>query len=142
MFIGKFYHHLEEKGRLSLPKKFRELEENWIITRGLDGCLFLIVEDNFAESLRKIGQRSFTKKANRDLIRLMTNEAQELSVDKNGRVNLPDYLIKFANLEKEVVVVGSLDHLEIWDQNKYHHYVDQLENQAEEIAEKAHVTEE
>lgn len=135
MLIGKYYHHLEGKGRLSLPAKFREVSKAWIITRGLDGCLFLLQESNFKQELDRIAQSSLTKKANRDLLRLMTNEAQELEVDDNGRVNLPNYLIDFANLKKEVVVVGSLNHLEIWDQEKYHQYIDQIEDQAEEIAE-------
>ena len=135
MLIGKYYHHLEDKGRLSLPAKFREVNKSWIITRGLDGCLFLLQESNFKQELNKIAQSSLTKKANRDLLRLMTNEAKELEVDDNGRVNLPNYLIDFANLKKEVVVVGSLNHIEIWDQEKYHDYIDQIENQAESIAE-------
>jgi len=141
MFIGKFYHHLEAHGRLSLPKKFRDSKNNWIITRGLDGCLFLLKTENFQQELAKISNNSFTKKANRDLIRLMTNEATELIIDANGRVNLPTYLIDFAQLKKEVVIVGSLDHLEIWDQGNYHQYIDQLEGQAEVIAEKTYVTE-
>lgn len=135
MLIGKYYHHLENKGRLSLPAKFREVSQAWIVTRGLDGCLFLLQESNFKQELDKIAQSSLTKKANRDLLRLMTNEASELEVDDNGRVNLPNYLIEFANLKKEVVVVGSLNHLEVWDQEKYHNYIDQIESQAEDIAE-------
>jgi len=135
MLIGKYYHHLEAEGRLSLPAKFREVNKQWIVTRGLDGCLFLLQESNFKKELEKIAQSSFTRKANRDLIRLMTNEAHELDIDENGRVNLPDYLIDFAHLEKNVVVVGSLDHLEIWDQEKYHSYIDQIEGQAESISE-------
>lgn len=135
MLIGKFYHHLESKGRLSLPAKFREVNKEWIVTRGLDGCLFLLQESNFKKELEKIAQGSFTKKANRDLVRLMTNEAMELVADENGRVNLPDYLIKFAKLEKNVVIVGSLNHLEVWDQDSYHQYIDQIEGQAEAIAE-------
>ena len=135
MFIGKYYHRLEDKGRLSLPKKFRDQESNWVITRGLDGCLFLLRTENFEKEIQKISNSSFTKKANRDLVRLMTNEAQELTTDQNGRVNLPNYLIDFASLKKDLVVVGSLDHIEIWDQDKYHHYIDQIEDKAEEIAE-------
>jgi MraZ protein len=65
----------------------------------------------------------------------MTNEAKELEVDDNGRVNLPNYLIDFANLKKNIVVVGSLNHIEVWDQDHYHDYIDQIENQAESIAE-------
>ncbi|MFZ5437795.1 MAG: division/cell wall cluster transcriptional repressor MraZ [Patescibacteria group bacterium] len=137
MFIGTYYHTLEEQGRVSLPKTFRSISENWIVTRGLDGGLFIFTADSFQEKLTKIAENHvFTKKAHRDFVRLMTNEAQAIEVDNNGRVNLPDYLIKFAHLNKDLVIVGSLDYLEVWDRDLYHQYVDQLETNAEEIAEK------
>lgn len=135
MFIGKYYHSLEENNRLSLPKKFRNVETDWIVTRGLDGGLFLLRAENFEQELQKISQRTFTKKAHRDFIRLMTNEAQEVSADKNGRVSLPEYLVDFAQLKKEVVIVGSYDQIEIWDRDNYHQYLTQLEENAAEIAE-------
>ena len=137
MFIGTYYHTLEEQGRVSLPKAFRSTADSWIVTRGLDGGLFVFTADNFQEKLNKISENHvFTKKAHRDFVRLMTNEAQAIEVDNNGRVNLPDYLIKFAHLNKDLVVVGSLDYIEVWDRDLYHQYVDQLETNAEEIAEK------
>ena len=135
MFIGKYYHALEENNRLSLPKKFREIETAWIVTRGLDGGLFLFRAANFNQELNKLSQRTFTKKAHRDFIRLMTNEAQEVTADNNGRVSLPEYLIKFAQLKKELVIVGSYERIEIWDRDIYHQYLAQIEAQAEEIAE-------
>lgn len=140
MLIGKFYHNLEGNGRISLPKKFRQISKSWVITRGLDGCLFLLKKENFQNELNKIDEVGFSKKANRDLVRLMTNEATELVADANGRINLPAYLIDYAQLKKSVVIVGSLNRLEIWDQDRYHHYLDQLESQAETIAEQAYVT--
>jgi MraZ protein len=90
MFIGKYYHNLEGNGRISLPKKFRDTNQSWIITRGLDGCLFLLKKENFQNELDKINQVGLTKKANRDLVRLMTNEASELIVDRTGRIKLPN----------------------------------------------------
>jgi MraZ protein len=141
MLIGKYYHNLESKGRISLPKKFRSSSKSWIVTRGLDGCLFLLKKENFQSELSKINQAGFSKKANRDLVRLMTNEASEIIPDDNGRVKLPNYLIEFAQLKKSVVIVGSLNRLEIWDQENYHLYLDQLEKKAESIAEKAYVIE-
>jgi MraZ protein len=141
MLIGKFYHNLEGNGRISLPKKFRQTSKSWVITRGLDGCLFLLKKENFQNELNKIDEVGFSKKANRDLVRLMTNEATELVADANGRINLPAYLIDYAQLKKSVVIVGSLNRLEIWDQDRYHHYLDQLESKAETIAEQAYVTE-
>lgn len=135
MFIGRYYHRLEDKGRVSLPKKFREIEKDWIVTRGLDGGLFVFKKSDFVEKIEEISQRTFTKKKNRDFVRLMVNEAQEVSADNNGRVSLPDYLITTAGLKKDLVVVGSYSYLEIWDVDKYHQYLDKLEGQAEEIAE-------
>ncbi len=139
MFIGKYYHHLEKNQRISLPKKFREYARSWVVTRGLDGCLFLFKPETFQTNIESIANRSLTKKANRDLVRLMTNEATELTSDANGRVHLPEYLIEFAQLTKDVVIVGSLNRIEIWDQDRYHQYVAQLETQAEAIAESVDV---
>lgn len=136
MFIGRYYHTLEENNRVSLPKKFRNIETNWIVTRGLDGGLFLFRAANFKEELEKLSQRTFTKKAHRDFIRLMTNDAKEIIADKNGRVSLPEYLIKFAQLKKQLVVIGSYSRIEIWNQNRYHQYLEKIESQAEKLAER------
>lgn len=135
MFIGRYYHKLEEKGRISLPKDLRSNNQSWIVTRGLDGGLFLFLAENFVAELEKLALKTFTKKKDRDFIRYMTNDAYQLEVDKNGRVLLPDYLKNFAHIQKEVVIVGSFNKIEIWDRDKYHQYLDQLEDQAEEIAE-------
>jgi len=135
MFIGKYYHSLEEKGRISLPKKFRQENNSWIITRGLDGCLFLFKQEDFQKQVSKLKSRTFTKKGNRDFIRLMTNEAEAIEPDKNGRVQLPEYLINFANLKKSIVIVGSLTQIEIWDRDIYHDYMNIIEQKAEEITE-------
>ncbi|MBU0576749.1 division/cell wall cluster transcriptional repressor MraZ [Patescibacteria group bacterium] len=135
MFIGRYYHTLEENRRLSLPKNFRKIETNWIITRGLDGGLFLFRAVNFKEELKKLSQRTFTKKAHRDFIRLMANDAKELLADDNGRVSLPEYLTEFAKLKKQVVIVGSYSKVEIWDRDQYHHYLEKIQAQAEKIAE-------
>lgn len=142
MFIGSYYHHLEEQGRLSLPKKFREQVSAWVITRGLDGGLFLLPANDFEAEIEKIAQLSFHKKNNRDLLRLLSNEASELEADENGRVYLPKYLIDFAQLRKEVVVLGSGRYLEIWNRDRYHQYIDGVEAQASEISEAVEVEEE
>ena len=135
MFIGKYYHNLEEKGRISLPKEFRQESDSWVVTRGLDGGLFFFKEEDFQEELKNLLSRTFTKKKHRDFVRLMTNEAKIVTPDKNGRVQLPEYLISFAQLQKAVVLVGSLKKIEIWDRDTYHNYIDSIESQAEEISE-------
>lgn len=134
MFIGKYYHKLEPNGRVMIPRNFRT-EEAWVVTRGLDGSLFLFPAAEFEKEIKNFADRSFTKKINRDFIRLMANEAQAVSVDKQGRVQLPEYLIDFAQFSKDLVFVGSVSRVEIWDQATYHTYLDTIENQAEAIAE-------
>jgi MraZ protein len=135
MFIGRFYHTLEANGRLALPKSFREQASQWVVTRGLDGGLFLFRKEDFAKQIEELAERTFTTKTHRDFVRLMVNNAHELEPDSLGRVLLPEYLINLAQLAKQVVVVGSFSYLEVWDQAKYHAYLDQLEPQAESIAE-------
>jgi MraZ protein len=135
MFIGKYYYTLQAKGRISLPKKFREQGQQWVVTRGLDGCLFIFKAQDFAKEVNKISQRSFTKKANRDLIRIMSNEAERVEADSNGRVQLPKYLISYAQLKKDLVIVGSFNRIEVWSRDHYHRYLEQIEGQAEQIAE-------
>jgi len=136
MYIGRYYHSLEDKGRVSLPKKFRlKTNEVFIVTRGLDGGLFLYPQETWKETVSDLTSKSFTKKKHRDFIRLMTNDAQEVEVDKLGRIRIPDYLREFAKLEKDVVIVGSLKSIEIWDTKTYHDYIAIIEKEAEEIAE-------
>lgn len=134
MFIGKYYHKLEPSGRVMIPKDFRKAE-SFVITRGLDGSLFLFQAEDFELEIQKLSARSFTKKINRDFIRLMTNEAHNLVPDKNGRVQLPVYLTDLAGFSKDIVFVGSMNRIEIWDQQTYHKYLAQIEANAENIAE-------
>jgi len=135
MFIGRYYHTLEAKGRLSLPKTFRDQESHWIITRGLDGGLMGFKQADFETQLRELNERTFTVKHNRDFIRLMSNDAVAAEVDYNGRVQLPEYLIELAHLQKQVVISGSFNWIEIWDMNLYHFYLEKLEPQATAISE-------
>lgn len=134
MFIGKYYHKLEPNGRVMIPKDFRKAE-SFVITRGLDGSLFLFQAEDFELEIQKLSTRSFTKKINRDFIRLMTNEAHSLVPDKNGRVQLPVYLTDLAGFSKDIVFVGSMNRVEIWDQQAYHKYLAHIEADAENIAE-------
>jgi len=135
VFIGKYYYKLQANNRLSLPKDIRKDQKTWVVTRGLDGCLFVFKAETFEQELQQLAARSFTKKAHRDLIRIMSNEAKEVTVDSSGRVHLPEYLTQFAQLQESVVIVGSFNRIEIWDQEKYHQYANQLEQEADSIAE-------
>jgi MraZ protein len=138
MFIGRYYHTLEKNGRVSLPKVFRTQTHNWIITRGLDGGLFLFKPEKFSSQIEELKERTFTKKLYRDFIRLLVNDATELEMDDVGRVLLPEHLIKHAQLHQQIVVVGSYDYLELWDRDKYHQYLDNISPQAEKLIESIH----
>lgn len=135
MFLGRYYHTLEAHGRVSLPKKFRLTTQNWTVTRGLDGGLFVFTSEAFTNQVMSWAHRSFTRKNHRDLVRLFTNTAEDVTTDANGRIQLSEYLVTLAGLTKDIVIVGSSEYLEIWDRDKYHTYLSLLEPQAEALAE-------
>ncbi len=136
MYIGRYYHTIEAKGRVSLPKKFRGTNtETFILTRGFDGGLYVFPSETWANEVGTLTTRTFTKKDHRDVVRLMTNDASEVEVDHLGRILIPEYLRTFAHLEKQVVIVGSYNKIEIWDVERYHQYIENLETRANDIAE-------
>ncbi|MCL2110095.1 division/cell wall cluster transcriptional repressor MraZ [Microgenomates group bacterium] len=135
MFIGSFYHKLEAKGRLSLPKPFRAVSAQWVITAGLDGSLFLFPQAIFTEQMERLKLLSFNKQAHRDYSRLLSNQASVVVPDQLGRILIPDFLVQRANLTRDVVIVGSSDRLEIFDQATYNALLDRLNQDAASIAE-------
>lgn len=135
-FIGRYYHALEQKGRIAIPASFRKsLGSDPILTRGLEGCLFLFPKDKWEKAM--IGTTTpFTKKDVREWTRLMVHNAQPASLDGQGRILIQENLKSFAHLEQECVIAGSVDYIEIWDKATYHTYMDRIESQAESIAER------
>lgn len=136
MLIGKSYHSVDAQRRVTIPKSMRaSLGEDPILTRGLDGGVFLFPQPQWLSLVKNLENQPFTKRQTRDFLRLISNEAYPVSIDSLGRMTLPESLSQLAQLTKDVVVVGSLQYAEIWDRDIYHEYLDQLENKAEEIAE-------
>ncbi len=132
MYIGRYYHRIESKGRVSIPAKFRKsLEQAGVITKGLDTCLAIYDQEQWEKKIAEVENLPQTKKAHRDYIRFLSNDAQELEIDTQGRILITEELKSLAKLEKEVVIVGSMDHIEIWDREKYHEYVKKLETEIE-----------
>jgi MraZ protein len=137
MFIGQFSHHLEEKGRLSVPKKFRsQLAAGAVISQGLDGCLFLYPMETWTLLVDKLSSLPLTKGDARNFTRSMSYGASEAEIDRLGRILIPDYLKKFAGLIGDCVIAGAVDRIEIWNAKKFSEYTAQINSQAEEIAEK------
>lgn len=137
MFIGQYEHNLEEKGRLAIPKKFRgELGEGAILTRGLDGCLFLFPLRSWEEFVAKLVQTPLTKTDARDFSRYLTYGAVEVELDSQGRILIPEYLRGSAGIGKEVVLAGALGRIEIWDKENFRQYQEKIGNESSIIAER------
>jgi len=137
MFIGEYAHNLDDKGRLSIPAKFRrDLSKGAVVTRGLDSCLFLYTKTEWAKLAEKLSALPFSQSNSRAFSRLMLAGAMDVEIDKQGRVVLPEYLRQFAGLKKSVVVAGLYNRAEIWDEGKWSVYKSQTEANSNEIAEK------
>ena len=136
-FIGHYYHALEQKGRIAIPSVFRgKIGNKAIITRGLEECLFVFPINIWKQTVGEVPIHPFGKKIDREWIRLVTHNAQESSFDNQGRILISDHLIKFAKLEKDCVIAGSVNYLEIWDRGIYHTYMESLASKTEEIVER------
>lgn len=134
MFVGTYYHTLEDQNRLSVPKTFRtELTSGSIITRGLDGCLFIFTGESWNKLVDKLQTLPLTSKPARDFLRLLTYHASPLDTDKLGRTHLPQALIDLAGIKKDVVFAGALTRVELWDKAAYHAYVDGLTSSESEL---------
>lgn len=137
MFIGQFNHHLEEKGRLSIPKKFRtQLSEGAVLSQGLDGCLFLYPKVTWQKLVDKLQNLPLTRGDARSFTRLLSYQATELDIDSLGRVLLPEYLKSYAKISSDCVIAGAIDRIEIWDKSAFEKYTAQINARSEELAEK------
>lgn len=135
MFIGEFSHSLDEKGRLIVPSKFREgLGNNFVVTKGLDGCLFAYDNTEWKALEDKLRALPLTNKDARKFQRFMLAGAASVEIDKQGRILLPANLRDHAGLLKDVVLIGVGGRIEIWDKEAYED--SQSFGDMDEIAEK------
>ncbi|MFH0854177.1 MAG: division/cell wall cluster transcriptional repressor MraZ [bacterium] len=136
MFIGEYSHNIDEKGRLAVPVKFRgALKMGAVVTRGIDNCLFLYTEEEWKKLAEKLANLPISQSNTRAFSRLMLAGAMDVSLDKQGRVILPDYLRKYAGMNKKVVIAGLYNRLEIWDESVWEKYKSGTEKASEKIAE-------
>mgnify|MGYP001360986710 FL=1 len=136
MFMGEYKHNVDTKGRMIVPAKFREeLGETFVVTRGLDKCLFAYPMNEWKVIEEKLKQLPLTKKDARAFTRFFFSGAVECEVDKQGRINIPANLRTYAELEKECVVIGVSERVEIWANEKWEDYVEESEESFSEIAE-------
>ncbi len=136
MFIGEYSNKIDDKGRLAIPVKFREeLAGGAIVTRGLDGCLFVYSKNEWQKLAEKLTTLPLTAANARAFSRHLLGGAMDLEIDKQGRVNLPSYLRQSASIKSQVTVIGLMNRLEIWDQAAWQSYQAKTEAASTEIAE-------
>lgn len=136
MFLGEFQHTLDDKGRLTIPARFREgLGQRFIVTRGLDSCLFAYPLSEWQVLESRLKQLPLTKAAARAFVRFLFSGAAEAELDKQGRIMLPQTLRAHARLDKDAVVIGVSNRVEIWAKEVWDGYVQQAEGSFEDIAE-------
>ena len=138
MFMGEYNHTIDTKGRLIIPTKFRDqLGDEFIVTKGLDGCLFAFPQNEWQIFEEKLRTLPLNQKSTRKFTRFFVAGACMCELDKQGRILLPQPLREFAGLEKEVVLVGGASRVEIWSKAKWENATDyeDMEEIAEHMAE-------
>ncbi len=137
MFMGEYNHTIDTKGRLIIPSKFRDsLGEEFVITKGMEGCLFAYDNQEWQKIEEKLGGLALNKKDNRQIVRYFLGSAACVEVDKQGRILVPPALRTFAQLEKDVVLVGVATHIEIWSLQKWQEINAIADEEMEDISER------
>lgn len=136
MFIGEYQHNLDEKGRISMPVKFRaKMAGGAVVTKGLDNCLSVYTVEEWNRLAEKLAALPITSSASRAFARLMLAGATQVNIDKQGRITLPAYLREYASLQGAVVVAGLFSRVEIWSQEGWKNYKSNTEGDSSIIAE-------
>ncbi len=134
MFIGEYHHSIDEKGRLTIPSKLRDdLGEQFILTRGLDGCLFIYPNNEWVNVINKYKELPNIKEA-RNFMRFFLSGASNQELDKQGRINIPSPLISYASLLKDCIIIGVNDRLEIWSKENWEKFVSENEQSFSDMA--------
>ena len=137
LFIGEYRHSLDVKGRIIVPAKFRDgLGDKFVLTKGLDGCLFAYSKEEWANFEEKIKSLPLTNKDARAFVRFFFAGAVECEIDKQGRTLIPPMLREHAGLNKDLVIIGVSNRVEIWSQDKWDSYSEAEDLEADELAEK------
>ena len=137
MFIGEYTYSIDEKKRLAIPPKFRQLlGKRVVITRGLDQCLFLYPQKEWESLAKKLSQLPLSQSDARGFARLMLTGAMEVNFDNLGRILVPDYLKGYALLKKRVIIAGVFNRIEVWDEKIWKQYKTKTQKEVGDIAER------
>ena len=141
MFYGEYEHVIDNKGRVMIPAKFREIfreryVERFFITRGLDQCLFVFTEEQWKAEEKRFREMPYVKAEMRTFNRLLFSSACEVVCDKQGRILIPDFLTAYAEIKSDVMILGVSNRIEIWGKEKWTQFFETNKNRYEELAEK------
>ena len=141
MFMGEYNHAIDDKGRIIIPSKLRnDLGNNFIITRGLDGCLFIYSSNEWTNIINKYKSLPDTKDK-RSFMRVFLSGATVCDYDKQGRINIPSSLINYAKLNRECIIVGVFDRLELWSKESWDDFILNNSDNLSDIADSLFKTE-
>lgn len=136
VLMGEFHHNIDDKNRLIIPAKFRnELGDNIVITRGLEKCLFVYSLDEWNKIIERINTLPFTKKNVRAFERSFIGGASMIDFDKQGRIVITSPLVHYANIQKECVIIGVNERLEIWDKESFDKFMEESSECLDEVTE-------
>lgn len=134
MFMGEYHHNIDTKGRIVIPNKVRDdLGENFIVTRGLDGCLFVYPKKEWDNVINKYKEIPDTKNK-RQFMRIFLSGATVCEYDKQGRINIPKPLVEYAKLTKDCIIIGVDEKLEIWSKDCWDKFISDNEESLSDIA--------
>lgn len=136
MFMGEYYHNLDEKSRLVIPSLYRkELGNKFVITKGIEKCLYVYSNEEWQKIVNKLEELPFTKKDARTFIRAFFSGASVCEIDKSGRIVLTSNIKDYANITKECVIIGANNRCEIWDKSMWEEEITSKEDELSDIAE-------
>ena len=135
-YIGLYEHNMDSKGRVMIPSELREqLGETFFITAGLDNCIFVFDKENFRNMDQHLREIPFNRKKERAFQRMFYAPAREVTLDKQGRILIPSHLRDHAHLDKNLVITGNSNRVEIWDKETRDKYLEEIEMDYEDLAE-------
>lgn len=136
IYFGTYQHSLDAKNRLLVPSKLKALLTSTVyIMKGFDGCLSVFDANSFQNYVEKLQKYSYNHAKEREFLRVILSSVVEMEADKVGRLQIPTSIIKKYNIEKDVVVVGVGDHVEIWNKTKWDEYIEKSDAALEDISE-------
>jgi MraZ protein len=138
MFLGEHEHTLDDKGRITLPAKFRDsFPEGLVLTRGMDGCVYAYAKGDWTANVAsRLAALDSLSRDDRMIQRHFFSGAAEVTLDRQGRIMMPGALAAHAKLQRDVVIAGVFDHLEIWDRAAWRSQLEDVEGRAEDVAER------